>query len=89
VRRAHFLARRRLADAAAIRQPFGARLVPPLLPREPIVELAHQHEHLVALGVHLPHEPADRRIELVDAAPLARGVIGGEWDSAALIGSPP
>ncbi len=27
----------------------------PLLPTEAIVELAHQHEHAVRIGVHLPH----------------------------------
>src|SRR6185436_9389268 len=66
MRGAHLLPRRRKRNLAAIREPLGAALERPLPPAEPIVELAHEHEHAVALGAHLPHEAADRRIELVD-----------------------
>src|SRR5688572_29785549 len=81
MRRAHFLARRRERNAAAQRDPLGAALERPLLPREPIVELAHEHEHSVRIGIHLAHEAADRSIELVNGAP-----IGGHAEISGRIG---
>src|SRR5688572_6890776 len=90
MRRTHLLARRRQADARAPREPLGAALERPLFPAEAIVELAHEHEHAIRIGVHLPHEAADRGIELVDTAVLGRGVgIGSMTGPDGAHGGPP
>ncbi len=68
LRSAHLLSRRRQRQPAPPREPLGAARKAPLREPEPIVEVAHEPQHPVRLGVHLPHEPADFQIEIVDGA---------------------
>jgi hypothetical protein len=48
------------------------------LPTEPLVELAHEHQHSVGLGVQLARKRADRVVEIVDRLLFLReGGCGG------------